>query len=193
MVRTAVHKTSRFFTRLFAGGASLSMMGLFAIILFNSLRRYTFGKSLAWGEELPVFIAVYGFLFGAAYAYMQDRHVRFTILLAFLPRHLIGRLYMLLDLIMVGIGGLLALSGWQFVVRRGGMETSALISVAKRLREVTGWDWIVWLGHLYPYQAAMVLGGVMLSIAAILKFLERGMDREWMAGKVEPGTQPAEG
>ena len=193
MFRSVVPKMSRFFTRLFAAGASVSMMALFAIILFNSLRRYTFGKSLAWGEELPVFIAVYGFLFGAAYAYMQDRHVRFTILITFLPGHLVGRLYMLLDLLMVGIGGLLAWSGWQFVLRRGGMETSALISVAKDLREATGWDWIVWLGHLYPYQAAMVLGGVMLSVAALLKFLERGIGREWVSGTGHADARPAEG
>ena len=193
MVRFVVPKVSRFFTRLFAGGASLSMMALFAIILFNSVRRYAFGKSLAWGEELPVFIAIYGFMFGAAYAYMQDRHVRFTILLAFLPNHLIGRLYMLLDLIMVGIGGLMAWSGWQFVLGRGGMETSALISVAKDLRAATGWDWTIWLGHLYLFQAAMILGGVMLSIAALLKFLERGIEGKWMAEVDKPGSQPVEG
>lgn len=169
------------------------MMALFAIILFNSLRRYTFGKSLAWGEELPVFLAIYGFMFGAAYAYMQDRHVRFTILITFLPRHLIARLYMLLDLFMVVIGGFMAWSGWQFVLKRGGMETSALISVAKDLRDATGWDWIVWMGHLYPYQAAMIIGGVMLSVAAVLKFMERGLDREWKAEANEPGTRPVEG
>jgi hypothetical protein len=32
---------------------------------------------------------------------------------------------------------------------------------------------MIWFGHQYPYQAAMVLGGVMLAIAALLKFLMR--------------------
>lgn len=180
MYRAVVQKMSRFFTGLFAAGASLSMMALFAIIFFNSVRRYTFGKSLEWGEELPVFIAVYGFMFGAAYAYMQDRHVRFTILVGFLPRAITEKLYMLLDLIIVGISGLMAWSGWQFIVKRGGMETSGLIGLAKNLREITGWDWTIWLGYFYPYQAAMVLGGVMLSIAALLRFLERGIDKAWI-------------
>ena len=179
MYRSAVQKVSRFFTGLFAGGASLSMMALFAIILFNSLRRYSFGKSLEWGEELPTLIAVYGFMFGAAYAYMQDRHIRFTILVGFLSRASTEKLYMLVDLIMVGIGGLLAWSGWQFVLKRGGMEASALIGLAKDLRAVTGWDWTIWLGHYYPYQTAMILGGVMLSVAALLKLLQRVIDRAW--------------
>ncbi|UCF31578.1 MAG: TRAP transporter small permease subunit [bacterium] len=169
------------------------MAAIFAIILFNSLRRYLFGKSLEWGEELPVFIAIYGFLFGAAYAYMQDRHVRFTILIAFLPRRLIGRLYMLLDLVMVGIGSLMAWSGWQFVLKRGGMETSGLIGLAKDLVEATGWKWMIWLGHFYPYQAAMILGGLLLLIAALLKFLERVTEGEWMAPADRPETRPQGG
>lgn len=180
MYRSAFEKISRFYTRFCAGGASLSMITLFTIILFNSLRRYIFGKSLEWGEELPVFVAIYGFMFGAAYAYMQDRHVRFTVLVGFLSRTAVVKLYMLVDLIMVGIGGLITWSGWQFVLKRGGMETSGLIGPAKDLSAATGWDWVVWLGYFYPYQAAMVLGGVLLSVAALLKFLERGLDREWM-------------
>jgi len=181
MYRSTLEKISRSYTRFCAGGASLSMITLFAIILFNSLRRYMFGKSLEWGEELPVFIAIYGFMFGAAYAYMQDRHVRFTILVGFLSRSAVEKLYMLVDLLMIGIGGLMAWSGWQFVLKRGAMETSGLIGPAKDLSTATGWNWVIWLGHFYPYQAAMVLGGVLLSIAALLKLLERGSDRAWMA------------
>jgi len=192
MYRSTVQKASRFFTGLFAGGASLSMMALFAIILFNSLRRYSFGKSLEWGEELPTLIAVYGFMFGAAYAYMQDRHIRFTILVGFLSRSATEKLFMVVDLIMVGIGALMVWSGWQFVLKRGGMEASALIGLAKDLRAVTSWDWMIWLGHYYPYQAAMTLGGVMISIAALLKLLQRGIDRAWMIEETDtrPLAQP---
>lgn len=187
MYRLTLDKISRLFTRFCAGGASLSMIILFVIILFNSLRRYIFGKSLEWGEELPVFIAVYGFMFGAAYAYMQDRHVRFTILVTFLSQKAIERLYMVVDLIMAGIGGLIAWSGWQFVLKRGGMETSGLIGLAKSIRGFTGWEWTIWLGHFYPYQAAMVLGGVILSVAAVLKFLGRVHDKAWVVDESSTG------
>ena len=191
MYRLTYEKIARYFTRFCAGGASLSMITLFLIIFFNSLRRYTFGKSLEWGEELPVFIAVYGFMFGAAYAYMQDRHVRFTILVTFLRPAVIEKLYMVVDLIMVGIGGLLTWSGWQFVLKRGGMETSGLIGLAKDLRAATGWDWVIWFGHFYPYQTAMILGGVLLSIAALLKLIGRWLEKAWI--KEEPAASPVEG
>ena len=87
----------------------------------------------------------------------------------------------------------MAWSGWQFVFKRGGMETSGLIGLAKDLRDLTGWDWMIWLGHFGPYQAAMILGGVMLSVAALLKLLERWMNREWMSGIDETDIQPVAG
>jgi hypothetical protein len=38
---------------------------------------------------------------------------------------------------------------------------------------LTCWDSLIWIGHQYPYQAAMVLGGILLAIAALLKLLQR--------------------
>ena len=185
MYRTTVQRLSNFFTGLFAGGASVSMFVVFTIIFINSVRRYMIGKSVEWGEEFPVYIAVYGFMFGAAYAYMQDRHIRFTILVGFLPPAFTKWLYLLVDAIMVGIGGLLAWSGWQFVLKRGSMESSGMINLAKELQAATGWDWMIWLGHFYPYQAAMILGGIMLTIAAVLKLMGRIIE--------EPAPRQVEG
>ncbi|MFV0438544.1 MAG: TRAP transporter small permease [Desulfopila sp.] len=172
-MHTLISRVTRIFTRIFAAGASFSMVLLFLIVFVNSVRRYAIGKSLEWGEELPVFIAIYGIMFGVALAYLQDRHIRFTMLVGFLSEKSTRLLYAVVDLVMVVIGVMLTWSGWQFMMKRGGMESSGLINSAKVLREVTGWDFMIWFGHLYPYQAAMVLGGVMLTIAAILKFFGR--------------------
>ena len=140
---------------------------------YYSVRRYILGKSFEWGEELPVFITIYGVMFGMAWAYIQDRHIRFTMLVGFLSESWIRRLYVLVDLIMVANGILLTYSGWLFVVKRGRVEASGIINMAKDIRALTGWDSMIWIGHLYPYQAAMVLGGVLLTIAALLKLLSR--------------------
>jgi TRAP-type C4-dicarboxylate transport system permease small subunit len=180
MYRSVVQRLSRLFTTLFASGAAISMLTIFVIILLNSARRYMFGQSVEWGEELPVFVSVYGFMFGMAYAYMQDRHVRFTLLVGFLsPKHT-QFLYMFVDLLMIGIGGLIAWSGWLFVLKRGGMETASLIGVAKDIQAATGWGWTLWLGYFYPYQSAIILGGILLSIAATLKFCSRFLERTWL-------------
>lgn len=172
MYRT-VQNISRYFARFAAGGASLSMLIVFLIVFINSVRRYTVGKSYEWGEQLPVFIAIYGILFGVAWAYVQDRHIRFTLLVGFLPETITHKLYMLVDVIMIATGGVLTYSGYLFVLKRGGLEASGLISTAKELKAATGLDELLWLGHFYPYQSAMIIGGAMLTIAALLRLLSR--------------------
>ena len=168
-----IQRTTHLFSKCAAAGASLSMAALFLIVSFNSIRRYTIGKSFEWGEELPIFIAIYGVMFGIAWAYIQDRHIRFTILVMFLSESLTRKLYIIVDLIMVVNGVLLTYSGWLFVIKRGRLEASGIINLAKDFRALTGWDSLIWIGYQYPYQAAMVLGGVMLTIAALLKLLLR--------------------
>jgi len=168
-----IKRTIHLFSQFAAAGASLSMAALFLMVFINSTRRYAIGKSFEWGEELPVFIAIYGVMFGMAWAYIQDRHIRFTMLVGFLSESWTRKLYILVDLIMVVNGVLLTFSGWMFVIKRGRLEASGIINLAKNLKALTGWDSMIWIGHQYPYQAAMVLGGVMLTIAALLKFALR--------------------
>ena len=172
-MKRLIKRISNIFSVLFASGASLSMILLFMIIFVNSVRRYAFGKSLEWGEELPVYIAIYGVMFGMAWAYLQDRHIRFTILVGFLSKRMEQWLFMLVDLIMAATAMLLTYSGWLFVLKRGAMESSGLINLAKQLREVSGYDSLIWIGHFYPYQAAIMIGGAMLTLAALLKFCLR--------------------
>lgn len=171
-----IQKITRRVSQVAAGGASLSMALLFLIVFINSVRRYTIGKSFEWGEELPVFIAIYGVMFGIAWAYILDRHIRFTVLVRFLSEALTRKLYIVVDLIMVINGVLLTYSGWMFVIKRGRVESSGIINLAKGLKALTGWDGMIWIGHMYPYQAAMVIGGVLLTIAALLKLILRCTD-----------------
>jgi TRAP-type C4-dicarboxylate transport system permease small subunit len=171
-----IQRTTRLFSQFASAGASLSMAVLFLMVFINSTRRYAIGKSFEWGEELPIFIAIYGVMFGVAWAYVQDRHIRFTMLIRFLSESLTRKLYILVDMIMVVNGVLLTYSGWMFVIKRGGVEASGIINLAKDLRALAGWDSLIWLGHQYPYQAAMVLGGILLTIAALLKLLQRLTD-----------------
>ena len=168
-----VQRITHFYARFLAHAASLSMILLFLIVFINSVRRYTIGKSLEWGEQLPVFIAIYGVMFGMSWAYLQDKHIRFTILVSFLSEARVRKLYLFVDLVMVLIGALLAYSGWLFVIKRGGLEASGLINLAKELKALSGWDWLIWLGHQYPYQSAMMIGGSLLCAAALLRFLTR--------------------
>lgn len=169
IIKSITHRFSQFA----AGGASLSMALLFLIVFINSVRRYAIGKSFEWGEELPIYIAIYGVMFGVAWAYSLDRHIRFTLLVRFLSEALTRKLYIVVDLIMVINGGLLTYSGWMFMIKRGRLESPGIINLAKGLKVLTGWDGMIWTGHMYPYQAAMVIGGALLTVAALLKLLLR--------------------
>jgi TRAP-type transport system small permease protein len=169
----ALRVVTRVLTWICAFGAGISMAAVFAIVFFNSLRRYTIGKSLEWGEELPIYLTIYGVIFGAGMAYLQDRHIRFTVLTDFLPDRYRQKLMAVVDLSMVVVGGLLAYSGWLFMMRRGGVEASGLIGTSKDLATDLGIEWIEAFGHLGVWQFSMVLGGIVLGLAALVKFVER--------------------
>ncbi len=167
----------RLASSIFGFGAGLSMALVFGIIFVNSLRRYTVGKSLEWGEELPIYLTIYGVMFGIGLAYLQDRHIRFTILTNFLSDRARTRLFAAVDLASMAIGATLAWSGFLFATRRGDVEASGLIGTAKALAESTGADWVVRLGQMGTWQAAIGFGGAVLAIAAAVRFATRLQER----------------
>lgn len=158
---------------IFALGAGLSMALIFLIIFFNALGRYTLGTSLAWGDQVPIFLGIYGVMFGMALGYLQDRHVRLGMLVDFLSIRLREALFLIVDLVVVVTGAVLAWSGYLFMTSRGGMRISGLSGSMRSLREATGLEVFTMFGTMAPYQFAFVLGGCMLAVAAALKFIER--------------------
>lgn len=172
-MKKILDKYTNILKKIFAFGAGLSMLSVFLIIFINSTRRYTVGSSFEWGEQLPVFISIYGVMFGVAWAYMNDQHVKFTILLDFLSKSLIKKFYMVVDVIMIITGIVMVYSGYLFATKRGGIEASGLINTAKELKELTGIDSLIVLGQMYPYQMSIAVGGAMLSVAALFRLLNR--------------------
>lgn len=172
-MKNILDRCTKFLLKFFAIGAGSSIFAVFLIIFINSTRRYAVGKSFEWGEQLPVFMAIYGVMFGMAWAYLNDQHVRFTILVDFIPKRFTNKLYMIVDLIMIYTGVIFSYSGYLFAMKRGGVEASGLINVSRELEELTGIESFLALGTMYPYQMAMAIGGVMLSVAALVRFLNR--------------------
>jgi TRAP-type C4-dicarboxylate transport system permease small subunit len=178
MIQTLINKSSSFFSKLFALGAGASMFLVFFIIFVNSIRRYTLGESLEWGEELPVFIAIYGIMFGVAWAYMNDQHVRFTILVDFIPKKINTILNYFVDLIMVVTGVLLTYSGYLFALKRGNIESPGLVNISDEIVALTNNETFYVVGEMFPYQMAISIGGVMLAIAALLRLLNRFYEKD---------------
>ena len=168
-----LRRVHRLASRCFGFGAGLSLALVFAIIFVNSLRRYTLGKSFEWGEELPIYLTIYGVMFGIALAYLDDRHIRFAILTDALPEKLRRRLFAAVDLVTVAVGLLLAWSGWLFALRRGGVEASGLIGTLRALAESSGADWLIAFGQMGTWQGALAFGGGAPALAAALRFAAR--------------------
>ena len=164
---------SRFARRFFAIGAGSSMALVFLVIFVNSLRRYTIGKSIAWGEELPIYLTIYGIMFGIAYAYMTDSHIKFAIFLDMLEARLKKYVLMLCDLLTCATGVSLVFAGHAFAMRRGHVASSGLKSTGDWLAQATGIEALEWIGKVGTWQYAIVLGGAMLAIAAALRLFER--------------------
>lgn len=174
LLRKVTHAVGTFF----AAGAFVSMALVFLIIFINSVRRYTIGESIPWGEELPVYLAVYGIMFGMAWAYLLDRHVSFDLVAGLLPKGVHKPISMVVDLCMVAIGALFSYSGYLFMMKRGKVDASSILSSARALRDATGIEQLAVLGQMYPYYFAMVLGGGMLALAALLRFLNRATNAD---------------
>lgn len=168
-----MHSLNRLVERILACFAGLSIALVFAIIFVNALRRYTIGKSLPWGEELPIYLTIYGVMFGVALAYMQDRHIRFTLLTDAMSDTLRARLYLVVDALTALSGFGLLMAGHAFATRRGNLDSSGLKSAAGWLHDTTGVEALLWVGKTGTWQYAITIGGALLCLAAVLKFAER--------------------
>lgn len=168
-----LERLHRYLSAAFAFGAGLCMAGIFAIVLVNSLRRYFLGRSWPWGEELPVYLAIYGVMFGIALATMQERHIAFRVLTDFLKPGLQRIAALIVDLMTLVVGILLARSGLMLIESRGGRDASGLVTTMRGLSRDYDMAWIATLGTLGPWQFALVLGGGMLALAAFVQLLRR--------------------
>ncbi|MCW2309410.1 TRAP transporter small permease [Rhodobium gokarnense] len=166
-------RISRLYERILAFGAGLMMFLVFAIIFVNSMRRYTTGRSLEWGEELPIYLMIYGVMFGIGLAYLNDRHIRFALVTDILPEAWTQKLFAATDIVTMVTGAALAWSGILFAMRRPHIDASGLIGSARALADSTGLAWLEWIGHVGTWQSAIAIGGVLLALAALIRFLTR--------------------
>lgn len=168
-----LERLHRYMSAAFALGAGLCMAGIFAVVLINSLRRYFMGRSWPWGEEFPVYLAIYGVMFGIAMATMQERHIAFRVLTDLLQPRLQRIAALFVDLMTCAVGIFLARSGLMLIESRGGRDASGLVTTMRGLAREYDMAWIAQLGTLGPWQFALVLGGSMLALAAAVQFLRR--------------------
>lgn len=132
-----------------------SLFVVFAVVFASSLSRYLFNSPIQWAEEAAKYAMIYGTMFGMVLCYLEGIHIRFTFLEDVVPAKIRRFLHVLSDIIALVAGSVLCYSGYLFMMKRGGIEAPG-----------TGIA-------MYYFQAAMVIGGAGLTIAAIFRLIER--------------------
>lgn len=155
-------KTLSAYARLAGGLAGAALAIVFVVVLFSSTNRYFVGTSFSWSGEVAVYAMVFGTMFGAIHAYCHGRHMRFPFLVDQLPQSAQRAIGLFVDGLVLLTGVVLAVSGYAFQDKRGGILSSGIgVQMA-------------W------FQVAIMIGGLGLIVAAILRVLV-------MRG-AEPGT-----
>lgn len=144
----------RLYTNMLACCTGMSLFVIFAVILVSSLSRYLLNAPIQWSEEVARYAMIYGAMFGTVLCYLQGVHIRFAFLENAVKPAVRKALNFLSDIVALISGAVLAYSGYIFVMKRGAINAPALGI------------------QMYYFQAAMVVGGVLLFIAALIRIAE---------------------
>jgi len=142
---------------VFVGGVAMACLaaGVIALVAL----RYVFGISPFWSEEVLRFFLLTAVFLGAGVSVRGRRHIRVEFLTELLPKHLKRAWYLLLDLVTLGLFGLLIWTGIEAVEFNASQRTVAL---------QVPLSWIMWL-----VPAGFALGAVFL-VEEILAGRKRG-------------------
>lgn len=144
----------RLYKRLLAFCTGTSLFVIFAVVLVSSLSRYLLNSPIQWSEEIARYAMIYGTMFGMVLCYLQGLHIRFTFLEDAIKPQFRKGLQFISDAAVLVSGGVLTYSGYLFMMKRGGINAPA-VGI-----------------QMYYFQAAMVIGGALLAIAALIRLSE---------------------
>lgn len=131
-----------------------SLFVIFGVVLVSSLSRYLLNSPIQWSEEVAKYAMIYGTMFGMALCYLEGLHIRFTFLEDMVSEKIRHYLHFFSDAIALISGSVITYSGYLFMIKRGAIQAPG-----------TGIQ-------MYYFQVAMVIGGVCLTIAALIRLAE---------------------
>lgn len=142
------------YKRMLAFLTGTSLFVIFGVVLVSSLSRYLLNSPIQWSEEVARYAMIYGTMFGTVLCYLHGIHIRFSFLEDAVKPTIKRLLQLVSDVVALASGGVLAYSGYLFMMKRGAINAPAMGV------------------QMYYFQAAMVIGGVLLTIAALLRIYE---------------------
>ncbi len=139
------------YKKLLAILAGTSLLTVFVVMLFTTISRYFFNTSILWGEELCKYAMIYGVMFATAICYLDELHIKFSVLSSVKSVKFQKALEIITDLAVLVSALILIWSGYLFVAKRGAIESPG-IGIS-----------------MYYFHSALVVGGVCLLIAALFR------------------------
>ncbi len=142
------------YKKLLAFLSGTSLLLLFVVMLMTTISRYFFNTSILWGEELSKYSMIYGVMFATSLCYLEDLHIKFAVLDSIKSALFQKVLAIIVDLAVLVSSIIMTWSGYLFVVKRGAIMSPG-IGIS-----------------MYYFQAALVVGGVCLFIASVIRLLQ---------------------
>lgn len=96
--------------------ASILLVLLTVLLSVQVLIRFIFGTGVSWSEELSRYIYIWSIYFGCALATKEDKHIRVTAQLEFLPKKVKAWVVTISDLAWVAFNAVVAYFGLQMVL-----------------------------------------------------------------------------
>ncbi|MFA6505777.1 MAG: TRAP transporter small permease [Treponemataceae bacterium] len=96
--------------------AAILLILLTVLLSAQVFARYVLGTGVSWSEELSRYMYIWSIYFGCALATKEDKHIRVTAHLEFLPKRLKAWIVTLSDLTWIAFSGVVAYFGLQLVL-----------------------------------------------------------------------------
>jgi TRAP-type C4-dicarboxylate transport system permease small subunit len=96
--------------------AALLLISLTVLLTLQVVARFGFNTGVSWSEELSRYFYVWAIYFGCVLATREDKHIRVTAQLDFLPKKLRAWIITLGDIVWIIFGGVVTYFGFQMVL-----------------------------------------------------------------------------
>ena len=135
--------------------ACAGMAAITLIICLQVIRRYIFGTSFAWAEELSLYIEVYVIFLASGYALGTGQHICMDLVVSKVPYPVAIVMNKLSALVCLAFSLAITYYCYLFMMAETGQKMAAL----------PGYKWMVYL--------AMVIGGALMVLYSVANFLRK--------------------
>jgi TRAP-type C4-dicarboxylate transport system permease small subunit len=96
--------------------ASIAISITVILVIINVFLRYGFGFVMPWGQELAVLCFIWAIYLGISSCYKHGLHMGVDVILAILPKGVVGPFKLMISVFLLGLNGLLAYLSYEYTM-----------------------------------------------------------------------------